>query len=249
MGKNLLVSAFIDIYPDRSGLKSLDFCFKHFESMAASGIEIVLFISKNIRNEISKIIEKYDNVRVHKEIELIETRTWKLFNKESYGLPERRNVKKDTIEYITLMNCKTEFVNEIIEDERYNGYDGYGWIDFNIFHVISDIENGQKRLKEISEKETKIMKGVRIPGCWTIPGFRYNEIMNEIHWRFCGGIYIGSREKIEEMCRIYWLSIELIIEKQKKIVWEVNIWAIMEVEYGWRPEWFAGDHNDTILNI
>jgi hypothetical protein len=33
------------------------------------------------------------------------------------------------------------------------------------------------------------------------------------------------------------------------MVWETNVWSLLEEYYGWRPDWFKADHNDSIIHI
>ena len=39
------------------------------------------------------------------------------------------------------------------------------------------------------------------------------------------------------------------LHEQKKLVWEVNIWAWLEANTDWRPDWYSADHNDRILHL
>ena len=37
------------------------------------------------------------------------------------------------------------------------------------------------------------------------------------------------------------------VETTRRLVWEVNFWAWLEVNSDWNPQWYSADHNDTIL--
>lgn len=193
------------------------------------------------------LTKKYPNVHIHRVLKLTETLTWKIFNKKNYLLPNVRNSIKDTKEYLTLINCKVEFVNEIANDYKYFNYNGFCWIDFSLFHVVNkeNIESSQEVLKKISYKK---LDSLYIPGCWNDPTYRFQEVSKSVNWRFCGGIFIGNREKILEFCKLYRNCLESIIQKRNTLLWEVNIWTIMEVEYDWNPTWLSANHDQTILS-
>jgi hypothetical protein len=33
------------------------------------------------------------------------------------------------------------------------------------------------------------------------------------------------------------------------MIWETNVWAVLEDMFGWHPDWFKADHDDSILHI
>ncbi len=80
-----------------------------------------------------------------------------------------------------------------------------------------------------------------IPGCWP-KGLYLDNILNRIDWRFCGGFFLGSMDKLYEFC-VKADSIYHDTVKNGNIVWEVNIWATLE-EKGWNPNgyWYWADH-------
>jgi hypothetical protein len=200
---NLFVSSFINVYNDRKELKSVDFCFKQFEKLAESGIDIVLFVSHDIESILIPILEKYPNIRIHRVLKLEDTWTWSVFNRKEYNLPVNRFPPKDKKEYFSLINCKIEFLNEIINDTQYNEYTGFVWIDFSIFHVIKNIEVAQKNLQLLSIKP---INSLIIPGCWESPYLKYEQITNSVYWRFCGGIIVGNRENLN----LFWMVKKIV---------------------------------------
>jgi len=40
-----------------------------------------------------------------------------------------------------------------------------------------------------------------------------------------------------------------LLAKYKRMLWEVNVWAILEYEYGWNPTWYRANHDDSIVRI
>jgi hypothetical protein len=83
-----------------------------------------------------------------------------------------------------------------------------------------------------------------MPGCWSR---RDSVSLDSVHWRFCGGFFILpasltnqfqtlSEKKLSELCQ------------KNKLSWEVNVWALIEQEHPELFEWYAADHNNSIVN-
>ena len=88
-----------------------------------------------------------------------------------------------------------------------------------------------------------------IPGCWD---HKYNNVhtghvTDFIFWRFCGGFFIGDAESILKFDDLYKTKYPEFITAYRKLVWEVNFWAWLEVNSDWAPEWYAAGHDDTII--
>ena len=151
-------------------------------------------------------------------------------------LPEERNIEKDTEDYLKLMNNKIFFVEEANKVNIFNT-NVFAWIDFRIFHIITDNELVTKKLQDISIKKYD-SNIIEFAGNWQ----NKNLELNKINWRFLGGYFLISNNKISDL-----------IEKTKNILfilstltWEVNIWAILEYnnfDFGW----YFGNHNNFIF--
>jgi hypothetical protein len=48
---------------------------------------------------------------------------------------------------------------------------------------------------------------------------------------------------------IYREKFPVFLYEQKKLVWEVNIWAWLESNSDWNGKWYASDHNDRIMRM
>jgi hypothetical protein len=162
-------------------------------------------------------------------------------------LPDIKNEAKDTAAYMIIINSKTQFMTDAIQKNPF-GTTHFAWIDFNISHVLFNKAPSLSYLKDLGQR-TFAPKMFAIPGCWD---HKYNNIhighVTEcIFWRFCGGFFIGDAESILRFGELYKTKYPEFINAHKKLVWEVNFWAWLEVNSDWAPEWYFAGHDDTIL--
>jgi hypothetical protein len=69
------------------------------------------------------------------------------------------------------------------------------------------------------------------------------------YWRFCGGFFLADKESFLEFHDLFFDKYPDFLRQHKRLIWEVNYWAWLEHECGWSPNWYAADHNDSIINI
>ena len=74
-------------------------------------------------------------------------------------------------------------------------------------------------------------------------------LLNDICWRFCGGFFIGSADRVLEFDAYYLKYFEDFLRTKQKLVWEVNFWAYVELAHSLSVIWYQGDHNEKILEI
>ena len=138
-------------------------------------------------------------------------------------IPPTDNILKDTALFHFIQLQKTEWVSRAIDSKLVN-CDIYCWMDFGISKIFTSKETFIQLVNNIP-KSTKICSNkITIPGCWN-PGFNYIIPNPElVMWFFCGGFWCGdvcTIKKFNELCKN---EIIKIIEKEKKIVYEVNLW-------------------------
>ena len=163
------------------------------------------------------------------------------------SLPSVRNETKDTAGYLTVINSKTQFMADVVQKNPF-GTTHFAWVDFNLSHVLFNGEPSLRYLKDLGQRTFK-PKMFAIPGCWD---HKYNNVhighVTEcIFWRFCGGFFIGDAESILRFDELYKQKYPEFIAAYRKLVWEVNFWAWLEVNSDWAPEWYAAGHDDTII--
>ena len=225
------VSAFLNIN-NNDELKLENEYFYYFNKLVKLELPLILFLDTSF--------SKYGNYlkNNYKNISIIYIDINDLLFDTTLHLPIDRNIKKDTKEYIQLMNNKIIFMERAMNLNLYNT-DYYAWIDFRIFHIFKNYTIVSQKLKELTT--IKYTKNAYFPGS----SIKSEYIVNRINWRYLGGFFILNKNNIiklkEETIKI--------ISELNVFLWEVNNWAIIEYLNRFDFGWYAADHNDSILNI
>ena len=245
------VTAFIDLNEDITKNRPLDVCIKMFKNLANSGVAICLYVSSNYENIGKELSNEYKNIKLMPITNLEDTKTYKIITEYSPSLPAIRTEGHDTINFLILMNAKSEFVYNASLENPFNT-EHFAWIDFSICHIINNIDYFTSQLQLFGYSKLKD-NFLLFPCCWS-PKVSKDLIHNvsiNIHWRFCGGFFIGDKDSIKNMH-------ELMIEKlpyfivhtgNKIIAWEVNVWAWLEINHNWKIDYYNANHNDSMINI
>jgi hypothetical protein len=230
----MIVTSYYDIYnkPERF----IEYLYLFYD-ICISGIPIILFTDPSL---VSKFRIFPPSVKVI-GVPLQSFELYSIASSYNGELPTGRTASKDTKEFLALMNTKVEFIlkaSEISEDKTFI------WVDFGILKIIKNQERFINKLQSINEKSfDKIM----IPGCW---GIGRNFSVDEVNWRFCGGVFVIPRHHIQ----MFYNHSKNVLKDFctlpiYKLTWETNVWNI--VEYcGCREDiqWYFADHNDSILH-
>jgi hypothetical protein len=242
MQRLLYVSAFIDLNEDRSTYRIFEKSLELFKNITDSSIKMICFVSTHLKDY---FVSGSSNIQFV-FIDLEDLDTYKFVKQFNVLLPSHRNKIKDTLNFLILMNAKTEFIKKAMEmiDAEY-----YAWIDFNICHVFKDIPGSIKYLEKLQE-ECQLSENVLIfPGCWS-KGYRMDQsIYDMINWRFCGGFFIGDKKSLENFVTLFDETFKKVVSSGR-IMWETNIWSMTEYN---NPllnlKWIKADHDDTIIRI
>jgi hypothetical protein len=239
----VFVTAFLDLGEDRSQNKSVDTCFNHFNSLARTGAQIQLFLSSCYQEAYNRICKHHSNVLVE-YVELAQLETFREIAEVDVRLPSVRTEYKDTRAFLTMMNAKAELMYRAMDYGWSTQH--FAWIDFSIFHVIRDTESTIKYLADLPSAEFP-STCMLLPGCWA-SGTNARTLFDAINWRFCGGFFVASTDAILELNSLYRKHFRNIVV-ERGLTWEVNFWSLLENEYGWQPQWYKADHNDSIVRI
>jgi hypothetical protein len=153
-------------------------------------------------------------------------------------LPPIRNEKKDTKDFMALMNTKVEMVWRALP---YVQTPHIAWIDAGIFKIMKDIPRVQRAFE--IHKTFPWPNRVMIPGCWKTSLI---DLYSSVSWRFCGGFFVAPVSFVpsfyEKVSRLLddWISL-------RQLAWEVNLWADLETKEPDLFAWFPADHNETML--
>ena len=239
------VTAYLKIYENNPGQRSENWRMQQFRNIAETGIQLCIYISPIFENEIVELIKEYPNVKIMKMVDIYDTWTGKIV--QDCSLPDNRNLVKDTKEYILLQNAKLEFVADAIKENPWNSTH-FAWIDFSISYIFKNLKSCQQQLIELSSARLS-NNFLTIPGCWEKMDDYNNYYNNNINWRFCGGFFLGNKDRVQDFCDSYFQHFPRFLKESEKLVWEVNLWAWMEHQQLLEANWFSGNHDDSILLV
>jgi hypothetical protein len=212
--------------------------FPYFERLVKSNIPIVLFMDINYKEYGEYLIKTYPNVKILKYITKNDLYVSKYIKNKP--LPLNRNHKKDTEDYLTLMNNKIYFVDEAMKKNIFNT-SLFSWIDFRIFHIFSNDNLINNKLYELSTKKY-INQTIYFPGNLK----NITDITDSINWRFLGGLFIIDKNNLIKLVN----ETSILLNNLDTLTWEVNVWAILEYNNIFNFGWYYSDHNNSlILNI
>ena len=247
------VTAFMTIYETPYQNKDIHWRFRHFKKLCQTGISIAVFCSPDCEEYFrSEILTKYSNVVLIDIEDLSETWTYQTYQRVAseipIELPNTRTMEKDTTNYLLLMNAKVEYVKRAIEANPFQSTH-FAWVDFNIFHIFTENEQYVTYLFQTLSKRVMMNRFLTLPGCWGKDKVCDHSLDNNICWRFCGGFFIGSLDRMNDFYQEYKTHFETFLRERRKLVWEVNFWAYLELHHGFSVVWYLGDHNTSILEF
>jgi len=251
------VSAFMTIYPSDSpyATKDVRWRFDRFFHLLETGIHLCVYVDPTGEELLQQCVELFpDTLKLMRVVRLQDTWVHKLCEQyDTVGLPASRNEPKDTYEYMVLMHSKVEFLHDVAQQNPW-GSTHFAWIDFNITHVFKDLVGSQAFLRGLASSRLA-PSYLLVPGCWSSPtdpltddGVR-DKILGRIHWRFCGGFFLGDRASVIGFHQCYVDHFPEFLFKYRQMTWEVNFWAWLEWAGHWSPGWFLADHDDRMIRI
>ncbi|MCC6790883.1 MAG: hypothetical protein IT336_04310 [Thermomicrobiales bacterium] len=201
-----------------------------FDRLVETGMPIVLYLDRSLIGRVSA-----PNVTVV-PISIEELDIWRDTRGMELRMPAQRNPFKDTADYLIIVNAKTELVLRTIEMGL--PYRQHAYLDFGVFHVISQLDRAQERIRRLNRFP---VDEVVIPGCLP-PG---PGVLDQVNWRFSGGFFYGSSAAMMSFAIAHRAAVRELLPA---ISWEVNTWAWMEACGRWTGRWYYGNHDDTILD-
>jgi len=203
----------------------------NFKYFAQLGVDIILFLDKNIHLDLP------NNVNVIK-IDIKELESFSILNKGNrlvtQGMGSSYNPDKNTLDYMIIQNAKNEFLHKAVNNFN---LDSVTWIDFGAAHMFKTPEVTVRKILDVD----KLKKGIVIPGCW-----QKNQDLSDINWRFCGTFLHGDKESINNLYHKSYQALRLL---NHLATWEVNIWAWIELNLQVEFFWYQADHDDSLFNF
>jgi hypothetical protein len=246
------VTAFIDlsqdnVYFDNNPLreKTTEKRIEYFRTFAKTGLPIALFVCSKSIHIANQLTDEYKNVKLISVIDLKNTWTYNIISNTN-ELPLHRDPKKDSFDFLTLMNAKIEFTNYVTYINPFNTTH-FAWIDFNVCHILKNTESTLHKLITYTHNKLQFPM-LLIPGCWEKQSSD-RDFINKIIWRFCGGLFIGDIGSIQDFFNRTLIEFPKFINEYKTLTWEVNYWSWLESKTDWSPQWFYAGHDDTMLSL
>lgn len=216
-----LVSCLYDLYGDE---EKIGFYVEKFRILSDLRIPIILFVDKTYDELIhGPFIRKI-------RLDLNEFWSYRVVM-NCWKLPKIRCNKKDTLEFLALMNCKIEMLDKA---KTLTSAPYLFFIDAGLNKVVSP--QALERLKSLTFSH----KGVLAPGIslsrWTT--------LEEPTWRFCGGVVVASADFNP---RPFYMMLE-VLKEENRATWEGNVWALVEQACPGAIHWRQGHFSDDIIH-
>jgi glycosyltransferase involved in cell wall biosynthesis len=229
------VTSFYSIYGE-----PVDSYLENFLQFAKHGFKTILYLDGSCQSWIPKLAA-YPNVRVIASVSFEDLETVKLYPKATTILPKTVNTKKDTYEYLILMNSKLEFIERALPLIKTKHV---AWLDFGIAKIFKNADATFNKLRHVNVPTDKVL----VAGCYDFTNPQQFMHIDYIHWRFCGGVFFGTPATLLKFKNLADNKLREL-SAGKILTWEINIWSLVERNNEPLFEWYKGDHNDTIMNF
>ena len=243
------VTCWFDIYKNYVlENKPKEWRLEQFKNILSTGINICIYVSPEYKEDIEELSIQFENLKLMGVMELEETVAYKCCEGIELSLPQNKNEKKDTFEYMVLMNSKFGFTADAGKKNPFNTTH-FAWIDFSISYMFRNKDRTLEYLKYLSGCDFK-EKMFYIPGCVSkYNGENVDNFLNNVLWRFCGTFFLLDRETLISLNPVYYTAFREFLMSDKRMIWEVNFWALLETYGNWSPTWYSADHNDSIIYV
>ena len=149
-----------------------------------------------------------------------------IFTNTSTLLPVNRNIEKDTREFIASGYYKYDILNHAISHNNVSTH--FMWMDFDLPKLFRD-KAGVKDYLQWLVRLQLAPSFLTFPGCWNkLEAEKERDTIDSVHWRFCGGFFMGDRESISQFCYTVYEALPRFTEKYDTLVWDFNLWAWLE---------------------
>lgn len=256
MNNITFVSCILKLYMEEYDLvnKTIEKRIENFELVAKSNINIYLYTDDSYYDKIIYLENKYPNVKIINIKNIYNTELGKIlldYEKEiekNINIPKNRNIKKDTREFLLLMNLKMEFIFKIITLESNKKSKYYYWFDFSIGYIFKKKEESINKMLEILNLNL-LDEFLYIPGCWDTKFDNDEYLIDNIVWRFCGGIIIGDSNSLINFYELCKNNYKIFFLNFNTLVWETNYWSWIEKEKNFFIHWNYSAHDDNIVVV
>ena len=236
----LFVSALYDIYQKP---EKVNFYINYFADFAKFGVPIILYCDQTYYDAIQarEDSSSWETVEIVCMPDVGALPMYEMAIREGLLLPEKRVHEKDTQFYMALMNAKLDFMR--IAGETYPDAQYLFWLDAAFLKLIHNRERVRDFLQKLYFTYPDAML---IPGCWNFDTFIPKD---SVSWRFAGTAFSVRSRFLPTIYQQVMEVLREMVEEQKKIMWEVNVWAHTEKRHPGSFIWYHADHNDQLFHI
>lgn len=203
----------------------------------AQHLKVILYCDQYYYDVMSEL--SWDNITL-KLLPWEEVDIYRSIIQRSPHLPPSRNVNKDTLEYIALMNSKIEFLYQTSLEYK---SDVYVWIDAGINKIVKHAQTWNT----LARTEFENLNSILVPGCYD-RNLTFEQLSNNVWWVFCGGMIILPSHKVKSFHDKSVATVDKWLNRNV-IAWEVNLWVDINNTYPGTLVRYQADHNDSMLHI
>jgi tetratricopeptide (TPR) repeat protein len=235
--KTTFVTALINPNEVRPESKSVDKYFENFKKLVDSGISLHVFLSECYIENFNKLYSENPNIYVE-TIKFEDLLVYKEIQDLEYELPKVRCLVKDTENYMIIIHSKIEFLQKAISKNIFMN-EQFAWIDFGIGHIMQN-KSTLEKLATLNIKPQGIYAPSLLPP-------NNQEDFDNVNWRFPCGIYIGDKESLTKLCKLYFDNFKKTIQEKKILTWEANYWQYLEYKFELKVNTYSAGFNDSMI--
>lgn len=212
--------------------RPLEDYLRSFVKLAESGIALGVYLNPELGFLGEHLQQRFPNVQV---LEYVNVDDSFFDDHEQIRLPKKRNVEKDSPEYLMIQLMKLKLLKKAALDPRVEE-GALAWVDFGLFHMFQDAQACQERLKGLRLAYTR---KILAPGPWLKRN--HEDIYTSVLWTYCGSFLLGEKSLFPEAEAQQEAAVKAHLPR---LTWEVNYWTRMSCF-----QWYRADHDDSILKV
>lgn len=258
LNRVVFVTGIFRLYPTNDETLSFEKRMEYFLSVARLDVDIYVYTDDSYFQQLCDVRKIYPRLRIVNIHSLSHTHLGNIVkqytqeNGVDLRLPLNRNALKDTKEFLLMINTKMEFLQRTIHSEKkrdpFHNKTYYYWFDFSLCKVFKNIKHALNDIMTLHSVHLK-ERFLYLPGCWETAFDDDLYLINNIVWRFAGGVIMGDEETLAHFYTLLEQNYKRFFSTFHTLVWEVNYWAWIEKEYTFPIVWQNVGHDDTIVSI
>jgi hypothetical protein len=240
-----IVTAFITRVNTRKD-RDVSWYLERGKKLLSSAIPKVVFIQKEMISIVQNIQPSFNHYIV---VDISDIYLYK-YRSQVNNVVTTNNPLKDTIEYFMVQCNKTEWIREAIILNKFKT-DQFVWMDFGIYQFYEQElkENNEIHFeRDLTYLSMKNYNKIRFPYIWPIEEFNIiDKSKNSVLWFFPGSLFGGNKINLLEFANRMKIKCLDLVQLEKTLLWEVNIWPEIYFECLDLFDLYFGDHSPKII--